>query len=134
VVDLVATPDDGYRFLEWTGDVAKIDDPYAAETAITMEGDCVITANFEEEPSGGTCFIATAAYGTPMAEETQILREFRDEYLLTNPLGQDLVDLYYSVSPPLAQFIARNPGLKPIVRAGLVPVVTMCSLVLDIVP
>ena len=37
-------------------------------------------------PSGG-CFIATAAYGTPMAGDIEILRQFRDEYLLTNPVG-----------------------------------------------
>jgi hypothetical protein len=134
VVDLGATPADGYRFAEWTGDVAKIDDPYAAETAVTMEGNYVITANFEEEPSGGMCFIATAAYGTPMAEETQVLREFRDKHLLTNPLGQGLVEVYYTLSPPVAGFMTDHPCLKPMVRAGLVPVVAICRVVLDIVP
>jgi DNA-binding beta-propeller fold protein YncE len=77
------------------------------------------------------CFIATAAYGTPVAEEVQILREFRDEYLLTNPLGQALVGLYYRVSPPVAEFIAEHPSLKPIVRTGLVPAVAMSSVVVN---
>ena len=94
----------------------------------------MVTANFEEEPSDGTCFIATAAYGTPMAQEIGILREFRDEYLLTNPRGQGLVDIYYSTSPPIADFITDHPSLKRIVRAGLVPVVAICSVILDIVP
>jgi alpha-tubulin suppressor-like RCC1 family protein len=76
----------------------------------------------------GRCFIATAAYGTPMAGEVQILRQFRDEYLLTNPLGQALVGLYYRVSPPIAGFITEHPSLKPIVRAGLVPAVAMSTL------
>jgi hypothetical protein len=48
-----------------------------------MNDNYFITANFWE---GDPCFIATAAYSTPMAEEIQILREFRDEYLLTNSL------------------------------------------------
>ncbi len=77
------------------------------------------------------CFIATAAYGTPMAEEIQVLREFRDGYLLTNAAGQALVAFYYRVSPPIAEFITGHPGLKPIVRAGLVPAVAMSALVVD---
>jgi hypothetical protein len=78
-------------------------------------------------PSPG-CFIATAAYGTPMAEEIQILRKFRDEYLLANPLGQALVRLYYRASPPIAEFITEHPSLKPMVRAGLVPAVVMSTI------
>jgi hypothetical protein len=82
-------------------------------------------------PSGG-CFIATAAYGTPMAEEIQILREFRDEYLLTNPVGRGLVNFYYQVSPPIAEFITEHPSLKPIVRAGLLPAVAMSTVAVNV--
>jgi len=85
----------------------------------------------EPPPSGGGCFIATAAYGTPTAEKIQILREFRDEYLLTNPVGRALVDIYYRTSPPVAKFITEHPGLKPIVRVGLMPAVVMSTVALD---
>jgi Regulator of chromosome condensation (RCC1) repeat len=88
----------------------------------------------EPPPSGGGCFIATAAYGTPMAEEIQILREFRDEYLLTNPLGQALVGLYYRISPPIAEFITEHPSLKPIVRVVLAPVVAFSAVVVNSAP
>ena len=84
--------------------------------------------------SGSYCFIATAAYGTPMAEEIGILRQFRDEYLLTNPMGNALVDLYYRVSPPIAEFITAHPSLKPIVRTGLVPAVAMSTVVVNTTP
>jgi hypothetical protein len=84
-------------------------------------------------PSGG-CFIATAAYGTAMAGEIEILRKFRDEYLLTNPVGQALVDFYYRVSPPIAEFITEHPSLKPIVRAGLLPAIAMSTLALSTTP
>ena len=132
VVDLVATPGDGYRFNEWTGDVSTVSDVNDATTTITVNEDYYITANFEEvPPSAARCFIATAAYGTPMAEEIQILRDFRDEYLLTNPLGQAFVGLYYKLSPPIADFITERPSLKPIVRAGLVPVVAVSTVAVN---
>jgi len=85
-------------------------------------------------PGPGGCFIATAAYGTPMAQEVEILREFRDEYLLTNPVGQALVDFYYKVSPPIAEFITEHPSLKPIVRAGLVPAVALSTVAVNTTP
>jgi uncharacterized repeat protein (TIGR02543 family) len=46
VVDLEATPDTGYRFDGWTGDVGTIADVNAAATTITMEDNYSITANF----------------------------------------------------------------------------------------
>ena len=80
------------------------------------------------------CFIATAAYGTPMADEVQILRDFRDEYLVTNPLGQAFTNLYYKFSPPIAKFITEHPILKPIVRTALVPAVTVSAIVINTTP
>ena len=46
VANLVATPDAGYRFVDWTGNVTTIADIYAASTTITMNGNYSITANF----------------------------------------------------------------------------------------
>ena len=80
----------------------------------------------EEGDKGGggrSCFIATAAYGTPMHEEVQILQQFRDEYLLTNSLGRSIIHTYYRVSPPVAEFITERPALKKLVRIFLKPVV-----------
>jgi hypothetical protein len=132
-VILIAAPSTGYHFVNWTGNVSTIADVNSAATTITMCGDCSIMANFEKSVGGG-CFIATVAYGSPMAEEIEVLREFRDEYLLTNALGQGFVDVYYRISPPIADFITEHPRLKPIVRAWLMPIVTMRSIVLDIAP
>jgi len=130
-VSLVAEADEGHEFLNWSGDVDTIADVDSASTVITMDGSHTIRANFS---NGGWCFIATAAYGTSTSEEIQVLREFRDGYLLTNAVGKALVDLYYMVSPPIAQFIIEHPGLKPIVRAGLVPIVGMTTVVVNSVP
>jgi hypothetical protein len=45
-VDLVAEAGEGYRFVNWTGDVDDIADVEDATTTVTVEGDCSITANF----------------------------------------------------------------------------------------
>ena len=71
-------------------------------------------------PSGGGCFIATAVYGTPTAEQIDVLREFRDCVLLRNTVGSQLVTIYYQVSPPIADFIARNELLRTLVRELLI--------------
>jgi hypothetical protein len=46
MVNLVATPSSGCRFVNWTGNVGTAGDADAASTTITMNGDYSITANF----------------------------------------------------------------------------------------
>jgi predicted outer membrane repeat protein len=74
---------------------------------------------------GGSCFIATAVYGTPAAREVGVLSEFRDRYLLTNRAGAAFVRTYYRFSPPVARFIAVRRPLKVAVRTCLAPVVVL---------
>ena len=80
--------------------------------------------------SEATCFIATAVYGTPMAKQVQILREFRDRYLLTNWLGCKFVHLYNKWSPPVAEYISKDNLLKTAARTVLVPLILIAELLL----
>jgi hypothetical protein len=78
------------------------------------------TPSTQPLPIPSVCFIATAAYGTPTAEEIDVLREFRDVVLLRSTVGAQFVALYYQLSPPVADFIASNELLKTLVRELLV--------------
>ncbi len=80
---------------------------------------------------GGGCFIATAAYGSPLAEEVWILRELRDTYLLKNIFGKAIVFLYYKYSPALAHHISRHKKARKAIRIGLYPLVTLSKWLLD---
>jgi uncharacterized repeat protein (TIGR01451 family) len=72
---------------------------------------------------GPACFVATAAYGTPMHPHLDSLRDFRDRYLMTNEPGRALVQFYYRHSPPIADFIADRSSLRATVRFVLAPIV-----------
>jgi len=71
---------------------------------------------------GGGCFIATAAFGSALEPRVVALQEFRDVYLLPSTSGRAFVALYYTLSPPLADRIASDEGLKAAARAVLAPV------------
>lgn len=66
------------------------------------------------------CFIATAAFGTPLAEEVLILSQFRDEYLYRKSWGIKLSSFYYRLSPPLASLIAGKKGICWLVRSVII--------------
>ena len=69
------------------------------------------------------CFIATAAFGTPLDRRIDVLRNFRDDHLLTHAAGRALVDFYYRNSPPIADYIAERDWLRALVRGALLPVI-----------
>lgn len=72
------------------------------------------------------CFVATASYGYDSGE-VGLLCQFRDECLLTNPLGTAFVKAYYTISPPIADFIAQHEGLRAAVRLALKPLIVVAE-------
>jgi hypothetical protein len=86
---------------------------------------------------GGGCFIATAAYGSYLDPHVNVLKQFRDEWLLKdmrlevgglrltipNVPGKAFVDFYYRTSPPIADFIREHDMLRAAVRVALTPFV-----------
>jgi hypothetical protein len=69
------------------------------------------------------CFIATAAYGSPLEPHVVALRQFRDRYLQQSELGRAFVRFYYRHSPPVARVIAAHDSLRLAVRMLRAPVV-----------
>lgn len=76
-----------------------------------------------DDGGGGGCFIATAAFGSPMAGQVEILRQFRDTYLLTNAAGKSFVAWYYRNGPVAAHWIEDKPVAKAAVRMALYPLI-----------
>jgi len=74
---------------------------------------------------GGGCFIATAAYGSPLHPHVKELRRFRDRHLLNSPAGKGFVSLYYRYAPSLAEGIQENDNLRFAARIMLTPLVMM---------
>lgn len=126
-VTITATPNSGYEFSGWSGDASGTANPIT----IKMDSNKSIKANFsaipktedESEEKKGPCFIATAAYDSPSHPHVNILRDFRDKYLIPSKLGRKLVYLYYKYSPFVADSIAKHKVLKVAVRINLLPLV-----------
>ena len=71
------------------------------------------------------CFIATAAFGSLLEPHVNVLRQFRDNVLLKFDAGKWFVRNYYYYSPPLADYIRSNEGLRFGVRMVLTPIIFM---------
>jgi uncharacterized delta-60 repeat protein len=126
-ITISADPDDGYNFSEWSGDASGTANPLS----VFMDSDRSIKANFSaivigdvwEEVKKSPCFVATAAYGSPLHPYVRILRDFRDKFLMSNKLGRSLVSVYYEYSPFIANFFAKHKVLKLIVQVNLLSLV-----------
>jgi uncharacterized repeat protein (TIGR02543 family) len=125
VVSIQAVPASGYEFTGWAAPAGSFASAAAPATTFTMPAQSVVvTATFQIISTTNGCFIATAAYGSPAAAQIDVLREFRDGVLLESGVGSQLIDLYYGLSPPIADFISGNSFLRTVVRELLVdPVV-----------
>lgn len=87
-------------------------------------------ARISQEPGGG-CLVATAAYGSELAPQVQVLREVRDGVLMQTEAGTALVHAfnaaYYAVSPGIADAQRQNPALNQAARVALAPALWSAS-------
>jgi hypothetical protein len=112
-------------------DLAEIA-PIKLTLPVGPEPDSVLAA----KPSGKTakkkyCFIATAAYGSPLAREVVLLQNYRDNYLSRNPLGEKFIRAYYRFSPYFARQVSRSTSLRLLTRCLLTPLILLIKIFTD---
>jgi hypothetical protein len=90
------------------------------------------SSNNGGDGKSGRCFIATAAFNSPLHPYVTTLRNFRDTYLVNSEFGRGLVDAYYRYSPPMARLISKHRPLKAVVQRGLLPLVAVCHTILSL--
>ena len=71
------------------------------------------------------CFVASVAYGSPLAAEVGVLRRVRDRYLLPQALGRSAVAAYYRVGARAAEWLRPHPALRAGVRSALTGLVSL---------
>jgi hypothetical protein len=101
VVDIVAQPEEGYKFAKWTGDVDTIADAAAGTTRVTMNTDHSITANFQpdwiQNPTNGHHYVLTPPLTWMQAEawaqewggHLVTLRNWEEELWIKDTFGWD---------------------------------------------
>jgi hypothetical protein len=80
----------------------------------------------------GGCLIATAAFGSELAPQVQLLREVRDNVLFSTSSGTTFMStfngLYYSFSPTVADWERQNPAFKEVVKTTITPMLSTLSI------
>ena len=104
------------------------------QTAITEEedGPGEFILQTEEEQEGGGCLISTATFGSELAPQVQMLREIRDNKLLSTESGSAFMSgfnsIYYSFSPTVADWERQSPIFREAVKITLTPLITSLSI------
>ena len=102
------------------------------EPAESVEYDMTVIGSAEEEPEEdpedtGGCLIATAAYGSELAPQVQLLREVRDGTLLQTAAGASFMaafnEFYYSFSPAVADLERESPAFRDMARTAITPAI-----------
>ncbi len=88
--------------------------------------------NVIQEEEGGGCLIATAAFGTEMAPQVQLLREIRDNQLMNSNSGLIFMtgfnQMYYSFSPIIADMERENPIFREMIKLSITPMLSTLSI------
>lgn len=86
----------------------------------------------EENQEGGGCLIATAAFGSELSTQVQMLREIRHNKVINTQVGamfmSEFNQFYYSFSPTIADLERQSPMFKEFVKISIIPLLFSLSL------
>ena len=86
----------------------------------------------QSNPTKKGCLIATAAYGTELSPQVQLLREVRDNVLFGTNSGTAFMtgfnEFYYSFSPAIADWERQSPLFKETVKLTITPMLSTMSI------
>ena len=90
------------------------------------------SARTKAEASGSGCLIVTATFGSPLASEVQLVRDFRDGSIVQSYTGSRFMPgfnaWYYSFSPQVSMYINEHPLIKPFMQAFVTPTLQIVLL------
>jgi len=92
------------------------------------------TPSLEQTPSSksGGCLIATAAFGSELAPQVQMLRETRDNIVLKTQSGSSFMttfnSIYYTFAPTVAEWERESSFFKEIIKVAITPLITTLSI------
>lgn len=100
---------------------------------VEMEGQCVPDPDAGSGGGdGGSCLIATAAHGTELAPQVQMLREIRDGAVMSTASGASFMSgfnaLYYAFAPAVADLERQSPAVREAVRIAIAPLLASLSI------
>ncbi len=85
----------------------------------------------EVNQEGGGCLIATAAFGSELSTQVQMLREVRDNKIINTQVGAIFISgfnqVYYSFSPAIADMERESPVFKEFVKITITPLLVSLS-------
>jgi peptidyl-prolyl cis-trans isomerase B (cyclophilin B) len=116
----------------FNNDLPKFQESLDSFKILSQESPIMASSEDKSSEEGGGCLIATAAYGSEMSPQVQLLREIRDNTLLNTESGSAFMstfnNVYYSFSPIIADYERENPLFKEAVKITITPMISSLSL------
>jgi peptidyl-prolyl cis-trans isomerase B (cyclophilin B) len=135
---LILSEEQSYTFAysntidNFNNDLPKFQESLDSFRILSQESPIMVSSEDKSTEEVGGCLIATATYGSEMANEVQQLRELRDNQLLNTESGSAFMstfnNIYYSFSPLIADYERENPLFKEAVKIAITPMISSLSL------